>query len=272
MKEKVFNIFKEIKYYILIWSVVLDRSINLTFAYRVEFFAKFVKVLFVLFTQILIVYTLFNSTDSVRGWNRDSYYLLLGIYNVVNYLGWSLFNVNLWRIEERILKGEFDFALLSPAGPLFSTAFNQFFFDDLICAISGFFLISYYLLSSNEGLTPTTFILLTFTICCALIIWFAIHLLVASTTLYSVKNGVFDFTKSVTRVGSFPIEIFPPALQLFFYTLFPIAFISVIPSKIILDQYSLIFLPISFFVAITSLYISYSIWNRSLKRYSSNGG
>lgn len=259
-------------YYIKVWIDIVRKSLGKNLAYRFEFVSKIVRMVFLLAIQVLVIKAIYQNTNSIAGWDISDYYLLLGVYNLVNYVSWGVFNVNLWRIEEKVLKGEFDFLLLYPTGSVFAAAFSEFFLDDAIAAVSGLALITYYFFNNYEILTVTGIIGGIIAVFAAFIIWFSLHLAVASFNFVSPKNGFMDLLHSLTRTASVPIDIFSDITRYVMFSLFPVAFIAVVPVRILTGVYSLNFVIFSCLIALLSFMLSVTIWRATIKSYTSAGG
>ncbi|WKZ30809.1 MAG: ABC-2 family transporter protein [Candidatus Dojkabacteria bacterium] len=259
------------KYYMRLWLLVVKRSLNRDMVHRPDFLTKVFRAFFVVATQLLIVWGLFGESGEVAGWSRNQFILLLGYYNLVNYLGWGIFNVNLWRLEERVMKGEFDYFMLSPAGSLFQASFGEFFIDDAITSLSGAVMVIYYFVAESESLSLWTIPLAILMLIIALVIWYGLHLVVASISLWKVETGFMDLMKGITRIGAFPTDIYPAAVQLILYTLFPVAFIATVPAEILIGESAIWMVGVAASIAVLFLIVGIGMWRLMLNRYSSAG-
>lgn len=259
-------------YYIRVWINIVKKSLGKNLTYRFEFLSKVVRMFFLLSIQILVIRAIYQNTDSIAGWDISDYYLLLGIYNLVNYVSWGVFNVNLWRIEEKVLRGKFDFLLLYPTGSIFAAAFSEFFLDDSIAAVSGLALIVYYIINNYTTLTVMAVIGGIIAICASFVIWFSLHLAVASFNFVSPKNGFMDLLHSFSRTASVPVDIFSDVAKYVMFSIFPVAFIAVVPARILSGVYSPSFVVFSCLIALLGLILSTTIWRATIKSYTSAGG
>ena len=259
-------------YWLKVWWAVFKTSMSKNSIYKVELIFKFVRMLMVIVIQLILVKSIYSSSKEVVGWSLDQYYLLLGIYNVVNYLSWGIFNVNFWRTEEKVLKGEYDFLLLYPTGSIFSTSFMEFFPDDAISSLSGFILIGYYFFRNWSEITVNGVLMMLVAMVAAFIIWYAIYLFVTAFNFISVKNGLLEFTKSLTRVGSFPSDIFSGTARVVFHTVFPVALIAAVPSRLLTLDYGWLEVGYTWFIALALLSVVVLFWRWAIKSYTSMGG
>lgn len=259
-------------YYVRVWFAIVKKSLNKSMAFQFEFASKLLRMLLIVFLQVILVQSLYSGTEYIKGWSIDEYYLLLGTFNFVNYLGWGIFNINLWRLEERILKGEFDFLLLLPTGSIFSASMNEFFLDDAIGSVSGIVLIVYYLVRHSSSISIANIGMYGAAIIIAFVIWFSMHLFFAAVNFLAVKNGLMDLIKNLSRVGSFPIDIFSQSIRLLLYSIFPIAFIAAVPSRLLSGAFSLNYLIFGFVIAVLGYVLTRKFWYYCIRSYTSSGG
>lgn len=271
-KESKARRFRSIRYYFKIWFTVLKLSMSRDLMYRFDFLLKVARTLMILGVQIFLVRALFIGTDEIAGLDTSTYYLLIGVFDFVIYLSWGIFTVNLWRMEERVLRGQFDYTLLYPSGSAFSSSFLEFHFDDAVSAFAGLILIIYYFFvnwSTLSFLNITMFLIALFL---AFVIWYAIQLIVASTNLFMPKNGLYSLTKSISRAGSVPIGIFSTSGKVILFTLLPVALISILPTNLLAGIYSLKHLLLAILVVFIWLLVAKKVWFEAQKKYVSFGG
>ncbi|MCK9368673.1 ABC-2 family transporter protein [Candidatus Dojkabacteria bacterium] len=224
------------------------------------------------FIQVVFIHAVVGTSDNFVGWSTNEMYLLLGVYNAVNYLSWSMFSINLWRLEEKILKGDFNSLLLRPASSLFSAAFSDFFIDDAISAVSGLILIAYYLVVEFKSLRIENILLGLVGVVCAFLIWFSLETLFASFDFLYIKNGMRQLKQSLTNVARFPTEIWDSNVRVIFYTLFPIAFVASVPAGLVTGIFNWQYAIYGLIISILMFFFSKAIWNICIKKYNSYGG
>ena len=274
MRQRAFNfkmklLIQRIKYYLGIWTLLVKMSLKRSRLYKTEIYSRVFRALMLVAIQALVVESLFVHTDAVVGWSRPEYYLLVGSYNLVNYMGWAIFNVNLRRLQEKIIKGELDYPLLKPSGALFELAFGEFFIDDLVPIISGVILVLIYLLT--QPISGIAAIILYFlALLFGLLIWFAIYLLFASLGLLFLGGNFSDIIKSFGSSASAPAKIWG-RYEMIFYTLLPVGLVASVPAELLRGSLGGGFLLINAVVAITFTFLVLRFWNFALRKYESGG-
>ncbi len=270
MQQKVFkqNIFR----YWRIWILCLKASLKKSKAYKGEIFVRFLRTIFILLTQILLLSVVFGNQEYLAGWSRSEAYLVLGIWNLLNYSGWAFFGVNLSMLERHVVDGDFDFTLMKPVSSAWLTSFGDFSMYNLISALSGVILIGYYFVANwtTVSLVNVGFFLCALII--AMLIWYSIYLFFASFTLSIPRNGFMGIAKEILGLTRYPTSIYIESLQFVFYTVIPIAFVSTIPSEVLLGRVTPSVLILGAGIAILLLRLSYWVWNMNVKRFVSAGG
>lgn len=263
--------FSKIRYYLRIWYVIFKQSLSKAGTYRVEVLARAIRGIFLVITQIIFINAVIGESDNFVGWSLDEMYLLAGIFNTINYLSWSVFSINLWRLEEKILKGEFDFILLKPISSIFGSSFTEFFVDDAMSAISGLILIGYYVVNNFAMLTVGSVLLFILSMVSAFIIWFSFELIFASFDFIRIKNGLREIKKQIVGVGKFPVDIWQGNMKYIFYTILPIAFVGSVPARVINGYFDWKYVVASLVISTLFLLLARGIWYRALKKYTSVG-
>jgi len=259
----------KIKYYWRIWTFLIKLSLKKSRLYKAEIYSRIFRAFMLVSIQALMVESLFLQIDLVAGWSRPQYYLLLGSYNIVNYLGWAIFNVNLKRISEKIIKGELDYSLIKPTGSLFELAFGEFFIDDLLPIISGLLLVVGYLLTQPF---PRVGILIMYllSILIGVITWFSIYLFTASLGFIFIGGQFLDIIKAFASSASAPSSIWG-RFEIIVYTLFPVGLIASVPARVLAQDIKYWTLLPIFCVMVITLVIAISFWNYAIGKYESGG-
>lgn len=258
--------------YTKIWFLNLRASLKRSNTYKGEVVVRLLRTLFILGTQVLLVTLIFGNQEIYAGWTRAQAYLIMGIANVLNYSGWGLFGINLTRLEEKVLSGEFDFVLLKPISSAWFASFNDFSLNDWISIISGLAMMGYYFVIEWGTLSWENIGLGTIGIFVGLLLWYAVYLFFASYTLGNPRNGFLALAKEILGLTKYPVNIYGSSIQFIFYTIFPIAFVSTVPASLIMGRLGYAFLLIGAGIAILFLRFSYWVWNRNVKKYVSAGG
>lgn len=270
MQQKVFK--QKIFRYWRIWILCLRASLKKSRVYKGEIFVRFLRTVFILLTQLLLLSVVFGEQEYLAGWSRSEAYLVLGIWNFLNYVGWALFGVNLSMLERQVVDGNFDFTLMKPVSSAWLASFGDFSMYNLISALSGIVLIGYYFVVNWGEISLINVLLFVCALSIAAIIWYSIYLFFASFTLSIPRNGFMGIAKEILGLTRYPTNIYAESLQLVFYTFIPIAFVSTVPSGILIGRGERYLLILGLGIAIILLRLSNWVWNMNIKKFVSAGG
>lgn len=270
MQQRAFR--QNILRYVKIWILCLRASLKRGRIYKSEIVVRILRTLFILLTQLLMLSVVFGNQEYLAGWSRSEAYLILGIWNVMNYMGWAFFGINLLALEKRVLEGDFDFVLLKPISSAWLVSFGEFSSHSAISALSGMVLIGYYFVANWATITLVNVIIGSFAFVVGFLIWYAMYLLFASFTISVPRNGFLSIAKEILALTRYPTSIYTSAMQLVFYSLIPIAFIGVVPANFIIGRGQIILLFIGICLSVVFLRFSYWVWKVNVRKYTSAGG
>lgn len=222
------------------------------------------------FLQIYIVSILFMNTQSLAGWSRTEVFLLVGILRLFTTVFSLFFQRSINHLVGEVKQGNLDLILTKPINSQF---YYSFFlmraFEVINLSIPVIFII--YALSM---LSVTWFwahlLAMTILVVCGIIIMYSIYISIASLVF---KFGSFNSFPSVFNILTIPLlaptDVYGYTANFVLTFLFPLAFVVTIPSKVMVDKASPIFVLIGIIVASICLFISTKIWKHSIKNYSS---
>ncbi len=267
MKVKVLN---TIGFYLKLWLRVLRVSISKLTAYRVEVISRIFRGLFVLAIQIIFVTALVGNSGQFLSYTASEVYLVTGFFNLIGYLSWSIFSINLGRLEEKIMKGEFDVTLYKPVSSIFGASFLEFHIDDFVTSISGLILVGYYIVTNWASITFLNIIFMIIAVVIGIVLWFCIDLIVSAFDFVFIRSGLREIRNRLNGIGRFPVDVWG-SYNIIFYTVFPVAFIGLVPARVLIDVNNYEYLIYGLVLSIIFLIISHRIWYICLSKYTSVG-
>lgn len=267
MKQKGYR--RGLKYYFKVWRQVLRGGLKRSYLYKTDIIVRILRTIFVVGIQILFLNILFGENELYVGWSKSQAYLVIGIWNLLNYLGWSLFATNLLHLESKVLEGQFDYILLKPLSSSWYASFSDFFITNFVTAFSGVILIIYYIVVEFGKISVINIFVGFLAIGIALLIWYAIYLFFASFTISNPRNGVLSIAKELLGLTRYPIDVFGDSLRIVFYTVLPIGFLTTLPANILIGRGNLNLLFGGLMVGLLLLLISEKIWKMNVRKYSS---
>lgn len=266
MKQKGYS---KIGHYLKVWKCILRAGLNRSYIYKADVFLRFFRSLFVLGIQLLLLNAVFGENDIYVGWSKSEAYLVMGIWNILNYFSWSFFGVNLMYLENKVLEGTFDYILLKPISSSWLSSFGDFFLNNFVTGFSGILLVGYYFLLEWQNLTIQNILFGLLGVCIAFVFWYGIYLFFASFTISKPRNGFLAIAKELLGITKYPVDIFGNTFKTVLYTVIPIAFVTTVPANIIIGRTDYIYLVISLVISLTLLLVAQYSWKRNVKGYTS---
>lgn len=269
MKQKESKKTRGMVYYFRVWSRVVKGGMKRSYLYKTDIFIRILRTLLVVGIQILLLNVLFGRNELYVGWSKSEAYLVIGIWNLLNYLGWSIFSTNLLYLESKVIEGKFDYILLKPISSDWYASFSDFFITNFVTALSGLVLIIYYIIVEWGNISVVNVLVGIVGICVALLIWYAFYLFFASFTISNPRNGVLSIAKELLGLTKYPIDVFSQSIKIIFYTIIPIAFLTTLPANIIIGRESYGYILIGLGIGLILLVIAKWVWSLNVKKYSS---
>ncbi len=267
MKLKEFK--STVKHYWHIWVRVIKSSLTRSYLYKQEIFIQIVRAGYVLFAQIIILSVVFSNSELYVGWSRSEAYLVMGLWNLFNYIGWGIFGINLLNLENKVVEGSFDYVLLKPISSSWLASLGDFYIYNFITSISGVALILYYMVVNWSSLSLLNMLLALCSMLISILIWYFVYLIFASFSISSPRNGLISIAKELLGMSKYPVNIFGNVGILLFYTILPLAFLTTVPARFVIGDVSALFLFYGVEIVVILYMISKILWKWNVKRYGS---
>ncbi|MCP5118603.1 MAG: hypothetical protein GY953_47935 [bacterium] len=242
-------------------------------AYRGDFFISVLTTVVATSFGIAVVWLIFGRIPRLIGW---SFYEILFLYGF-SLLPMSLFNmfsINLYYFSQTyIVEGKFDRVLLRPVNSLFQILFEQFRLEALGDTALGVFLLIACArkLGFTLGLGEWAFLVVA--ALCGCTIYLAIFLMLTCVSFWMEDRvGVIPPVYNMLTFGRYPLDIYNPFIKFFLSWIVPFGFATFYPTASLLkgDAYRAYgyLIPV---VTAAFLGLSFLVWNRGVRNYSSTG-
>jgi ABC-2 type transport system permease protein len=226
---------------------------------------------------ILVVVWAFHAID---GWTLRPLVLLMGLSAVIRGIR-ATFAGSVLTIPAMIQDGSFDVLLVRPVHPLIQALIQPGSYSvgvDSLVAVPAFLVVLWYshLLGSVVGL-----LVVVLTVLGGVLMFLAVDIALASQALWSgqsVEGGQMHWTLMYIQgqYSQYPLSVFPKLIRWVMTYLFPFAFISYFPVRLVDSKvpsyplplwYGWLTLPIGIMMIVLAL----TIWNRGMYHYQSTG-
>lgn len=211
--------------------------------------------------QWIVLYSL---KDTIGGYTLKEMLLLWGIaastYGVSRFFFKSAFN-----LSETINNGKLDAYLVQPKNVLLSSITSEISISAIGDIIYGYIILIIY------GITLKNFLLFTILSILGGLIIVSVSIITNSLTFWFNMSDILadSINSMIVTFGTYPKGIFTGLVRILLYTLVPVGIANYIPVDIIINFNILGFILVLLFT-ILMIFLSFYIFNKGLKRYSSS--
>lgn len=257
--------------YIYLFFIHIYINIKELKSYGVDFYLGSVAMLLKNFSNLFIIYSIYNIVHVINGWNINEMIYIYSIITISMSI-WRCFFINTLNTSYYVTGGHFDLILAKPIDPLFYI-FMQGFDEDAWGDLAiGIILYIYFanILNINIISSILIFIISIF----GSLIFAGLSILGSILSLIYVGiNNFSDLPYIVFEFAKYPLNIFNPILALLFKSIIPIGFIAYMPSLVALKGVyrGYIIFPLGIIIPIGYFYAVYKLWNLFVHKYSSSG-
>ena len=206
---------------------------------------------------------LYSIKSDVGGYSFKQVLLLWGLaaggFGVAHFFFKDAFN-----LSDTIITGKLDNYLIQPKNVLLSVITSSVEVSALGDLLYGIIILFFYGMSINNLL-----LFILFSITSGLIL-VSVSIICASLTFWFGKIEIFADTISslMTSFSTYPEGIFKGFIKILFYTIIPLGIANYLPVQVITD-FNIYYFLIILSVTVLLVLLSFQIFNKGLKRYSS---
>lgn len=226
------------------------------------------------FTQIWLILTRF---ENIGGWTWPQMALLLGFHTLGYALGACFTLVQLRRMEEIVLGGEFDTLLVRPLNPWAYLVFSGFNIEYGGHVVLGAGLIAWAVPQLSIVWTPATLVLfLGGLISAALITASMITIIGACALVLGRARYLFGIYFDFWELSRYPASIFAAPFQVALLSVIPLGYMAYVPVSVLLGRPVPYLASAAELVALVagplSVVAAAIFWRFCLNRYQGGGG
>ena len=259
-----------LKKYTKIYSKFLHTSLASELEYKTNIIFDLITAILSLVGSIFLLSIFFQNSDNIGGWRFEQALVIQAIYTILNGITNTWFNPNLTEIVNHIREGTLDFVLLKPVDSQFFISLKKISPSGLLEIILGFCLFFYCIKINQVNLNLNFLLLCPLTLSCSICILYSLWFCISTTTIWFVKTwNATEVLRSFLYIGRFPLSSFSFSLRIFFSIFIPIAFITTIPSEVIVGIAPVWKILLEVAISGIFLFISRKFWLFALKFYTS---
>ena len=210
-------------------------------------------------------------------WGRGELLFLIGMTEVAWGFG-AFFWMGIWEIHWYITEIGIETFQIRPAGSLFQILTTSFWAGGIVQLAVGSVMLGLSVITFGLVVTPFSILFGTFALLLGQAALYLLWACLCCLAFWIGRNeGLLEVSDALEyNFSRMPIDVMPVGVQYFLLFVFPVIFISTVPTMIVLNL-----IPLSpallYFVIATLLVILWFIvlrivWRRGLKRYQPVGG
>lgn len=218
--------------------------------------------------QLSVFEVIFMHTRQLNGWALEETRVFMGVLFITDCLYMLFFAENLDRLGEKVRRGDLDLLLMKPVNSQWMLSCQKVsvaYLGNFIISL-GWLIFSLLRVEFNAWRVLYLVPMIPF----GLILVYSIRFMIASTALFLTRADAVNYIwYQIYRLGTRPDTIYPIALRYTVLSVLPVAFLSSVPTQVILGRLSPFVLLYGALLAMLFLLISRFVWREGLKRYSS---
>lgn len=237
--------------------------------YRANFALQILVDIIWYLSQIAMYEVIFANTKLIGDWNVSQVRVFNAIIFIVDAFFMLSFQTNLSDLPDKISKGELDLVLAKPVESQFIVSFFRFNTAYILNIFITFGWL-FYCLSHVQNLVWLNSLWLIIFIPCGILISYSIRFMLITLNLIFVRADNLQYIwYSMYRFAMRPDSIYFPWLRVILFSLFPMAFIASVPTRVLFEPNQPLYLILALMLSTFFLYLSHLFWNFGLKHYSS---
>lgn len=246
-------------------------------AYRGSFWLQIFANFLVNAAEILGLFAMFYTFDSLGGWSFGEVALLHGMSMIVFSIG-DTFTIGMDAVAPQIRQGEFDRVMTRPLGTWLNAATSEFSLRHLGQTAQGLIIFGFAVTQVQIDWSIQNTLLLVIALITGVALFMALFTIEAIFSFWTVNGveAINAFTYGGSDLAQFPMHVFGRTLRFIFMWVIPVAFITYFPALHLLDKPDPLGLPDwivllgPVIVAVFCLIVAWG-WKQGVRHYRSTG-
>jgi ABC-type uncharacterized transport system permease subunit len=247
------------------FSMSLRRSV----AFRINLFFDVLLAFTGLGTAIAAVLIVFTRADTLAGWTKAEFLVLIGTYQLITGVRSAFIDPNLsWFPDTGIRNGKLDGYLLQPAPSLFLASLSLSTPLALLGFVLGLVVLGWGIGAAEQPPSVGGVLSWLLLVVMALVVTWALSVLLACLAFWAPKLQLDVFYHSAWQLGRYPTDVFARPIRVLLTYVFPMALIASVPSAALLrgPRVGVLFAAVA--AAGGSAALASLAWRAGLRRYT----
>jgi ABC-type uncharacterized transport system permease subunit len=247
------------------FSMALRRSV----AFRINLVFDILLAFTGLGTAIAAVLVVFTRADTLAGWSKGEFLVLIGTYQLITGIRSAFIDPNLsWFPETGIRNGKLDGYLLQPAPSLFLASLSLSSPLALLGFVLGLVVLGWGISAAEQPPGVGGVLSWLLLVAAALVVTWALSVLLACLAFWAPKLQLDVFYHSAWQLGRYPTDVFARPIRVLLTYVFPMALIASVPSVALLRGPQVGVLLAGVAAAVGAAALAVLAWGAGLRRYT----
>ena len=258
------------KKYFSIWVSLFNNSLTRDMEFKANFIGGIIVDFIFYGTHFFFFSIIFSYVDSLLEFTKHDVMIFLIITFLSDTFYMFFFSGNLNKINQLIIKGDLDFFLLKPINSQFLVSFRYVkSYTILSLFILGILLIN-LCMQSPRDITFINFLAFNFSFLLGLILWASFDFCISCLSFWfkNFSTGGW-FSHEVMKFSMRPDTIYTGWLRKSLFTILPMAFITSVPTRMLIYGPSKNYLLGQICITLLFLCLTRLMWIRGIAKYES---
>lgn len=266
MKLSIFEFFRFIKLHLLYLKI----SLKYLAAYKMSTFLTMIFSLVFLIAEILTVDVYYKFNDHIGDWDKNSFYILLGTFNIITYLYMYFFEIAHDEFVFKIRYGELDTDFIKPMDSQVFTSIQKVDYACLFNLPIPIWLVYYGIHGLNLELTSIDMFFYFITLAQGVLIVYLVNQFFVNCSFwFTDASNLTAASEQVVQLGARPLHVYPKFIQFGFSYIIPIVLCTNLSVNILKQDVRLEKVLILLGATVLFFLIVRLQWKMGLKRYAS---
>jgi ABC-2 type transport system permease protein len=248
----------------LFWGTAIAAELE----YRINFLVAALTSLGGLAGSLFGLALFYRTGYQFQQWSWEEALLVLGMFTLLQGFSATVLIPNLNKIVKQVQDGTLDFVLLKPISSQFWLSTRTISPWGLPDLVFGLIVIVYG--GTRLGLGLSDYVWGVPPLLLGAISLYSLWFMLGATSIWFVKiYNVTEVLRGLLEAGRFPVAAYPVAYRVFFTFIIPVAFLTTVPARAMLQEREMVWLLGSALLATALVVIANRFWRFALRYYTS---
>ena len=256
--------------YINLWLAFFRNSLTRDMEFKMNFIGDlFIDAIF--YGSMYFFWSvIFSYVDVLGDFNQQAIVIFLIVMYLTDSVFVFFFGANTFILNTMVVKGELDFVLIKPVNPQFFLSLRYVCSYSIISFIILLSLLFKLVYDYHGFISIFNFLIFMVSFILGILIFYCFEFIISCLVFWYRNFSVGGWLASeMTKYSRRPDSIYQGKFRRIVFTIFPMAMISSVPSRMLIFGVNLKLFFLQLFISILFLWITTLIWRRGLLRYES---